>query len=135
MSAVLLEYYLQTEKHSCELANVVYYGLYALQHRGQESCGIAVNDDSKIKQKRGMGLVGDVFNTSELQEIEGDIAIGHVRYSTAGESDLKNAQPLTVKCKDWDIALAHNGNLVNADALKNMLQDEGVIFMTNSGVG
>ncbi len=114
------------------IANYAYFGLYALQHRGQESCGIAVNDDSKIKQKRGMGLVGDVFNTSELQEIEGDIAIGHVRYSTAGESDLKNAQPLTVKCKDWDIALAHNGNLVNADALKNMLQDEGVIFMTNS---
>ena len=89
------------------IANYAYFGLYALQHRGQESCGIAVNDDSKIKQKRGMGLVGDVFNTSELQEIEGDIAIGHVRYSTAGESDLKNAQPLTVKCKDWDIALAH----------------------------
>lgn len=113
-------------------AAYVYFGLYALQHRGQESCGIAVNNDTQISQHRGMGLVGDVFTTAELKKIQGNIAIGHVRYSTAGDSDIKNAQPLTVNCKDWQIALAHNGNLVNAQALKNMLQDDGVIFMTNS---
>ena len=113
-------------------AAYVYLGLYALQHRGQESCGIAVNNDTEITQHRGMGLVGDVFTSEELKKQKGEIAIGHVRYSTAGDSDIKNAQPLTVNCKDWQIALAHNGNLVNADAIKNMLQDEGVIFMTSS---
>lgn len=110
----------------------VYYGLHALQHRGQESAGIAGNENGVITQYKGMGLVGDVFKECDLAEIKGNIAIGHVRYSTCGDSDVKNAQPLVANCKDGQIALAHNGNLVNAEALKGMLQDEGVMFMTNT---
>ncbi len=113
-------------------AEYVYYGLHALQHRGQESAGIAGNDNGVITQCKGMGLVSDVFKNCDLAEIKGSIAIGHVRYSTCGDSDVKNAQPLVANCKDGQIALAHNGNLVNADALRGMLQDEGVMFMTNT---
>lgn len=111
----------------------VYFGLYALQHRGQESCGIVSNNGGELTQKRGMGLVGDIFTTTELKEIEGNLAIGHVRYSTFGDKDdVKNAQPLTVNTKDGKIALGHNGNLINADALRDMLQDDGVVFITDS---
>ena len=109
-------------------ARHAYYGLFALQHRGQESAGIAVNLDGNIEIKKGMGLVADVFDEHALNELQGNIAIGHVRYSTAGDKDVRNAQPLVAKYKKGDIGLAHNGNLVNADNIREILEDSGVIF-------
>ncbi len=113
------------EKNASRLA---YYGLFALQHRGQECAGIAVNCNGDIEVKKGMGLVADVFNESALNELQGNIAIGHVRYSTAGDKDVRNAQPLVAKYKKGDIGLAHNGNLVNAENIREILEDSGVIF-------
>ena len=113
------------EKNASRLA---YYGLFALQHRGQECAGIAVNSNGDIEVKKGMGLVADVFNESALNELQGNIAIGHVRYSTAGDKDVRNAQPLVAKYKQGDIGLAHNGNLVNAENIREILEDSGVIF-------
>ena len=113
-------------------APYVYFGLYALQHRGQESCGIVINDDGILEQKRGMGLVSEIFTSEQLSNIRGTIAIGHARYSTAGESNINNAQPLLVNCRDGQIALAHNGNLVNVKDLRNQLIDEGVVFLTDN---
>ena len=113
------------EKNASRLA---YYGLFALQHRGQECAGIAVNCNGDIEVKKGMGLVADVFNESSLNELQGNIAIGHVRYSTAGDKDVRNAQPLVAKYKQGDIGLAHNGNLVNAKNIREILEDSGVIF-------
>lgn len=115
----------RAEKNASRLA---YYGLYALQHRGQEAAGIAVNHDGDIEAKKGMGLVADVFDEHALNELQGNIAIGHVRYSTAGDKDVRNAQPLVAKYKKGDIALAHNGNLVNAENIREVLEDSGVIF-------
>ncbi|HAE61582.1 MAG TPA: amidophosphoribosyltransferase [Eubacteriaceae bacterium] len=111
-------------------AQFVYYGLYALQHRGQESAGIATNKDGKIQQHKGMGLVSEIFRGDSISNLEGNIGIGHVRYSTTGESHIENAQPLVVNYKNNQIALAHNGNLVNARALREMLEDNGVVFQT-----
>ena len=111
-------------------AESIYYGLYALQHRGQESAGIAVNDKKKIQSHKGMGLVSDVFRDPNMEVFKGNIGIGHVRYSTSGESEIENAQPIVANYRDSQIALAHNGNLVNAKALRNMLQDAGVVFQT-----
>lgn len=113
------------EKDASRLA---YYGLFALQHRGQECAGIAVNNNGHIDIKKGMGLVADVFDEKSLNELQGNIAIGHVRYSTAGDKDVRNAQPLVAKYKLGDIGLAHNGNLVNAKNIKEILEDSGVIF-------
>mgnify|MGYP003602120745 CR=1 FL=1 len=113
-------------------APYVYYGLYALQHRGQESCGIVVNHNGCLDQTRGMGLISEVFTSDSLSKVQGSIAIGHVRYSTAGESNINNAQPLMVNCREGQIAIAHNGNLVNAVTLRNELNEEGVVFLTNS---
>lgn len=113
------------EKDASRLA---YYGLFALQHRGQECAGIAVNNNGHIDIKKGMGLVADVFDEKSLNELQGNIAIGHVRYSTAGDKDVRNAQPLVAKYKQGDIGLAHNGNLVNAKNIKEILEDSGVIF-------
>ena len=113
-------------------SNLVYYGLYALQHRGQESAGIAANLNGCMDLRKGAGLAGEVFRNETFSEFNGNIAIGHVRYSTAGESSAKNAQPLAASCRLGEIALAHNGNLVNADSLREMLTDEGVIFHTTS---
>lgn len=115
----------RTEKNAARHA---YYGLFALQHRGQESAGIAVNQDGDIEIRKGMGLVADVFNEQALNELQGNIAIGHVRYSTAGDKDVRNAQPLVAKYKKGDIGLAHNGNLVNAENIREILEDSGVIF-------
>ena len=115
----------RTEKNAARHA---YYGLFALQHRGQECAGIAVNQGGDIEVKKGMGLVADVFNEQALNELQGNIAIGHVRYSTAGDKDVRNAQPLVAKYKKGDIGLAHNGNLVNADNIREILEDSGVIF-------
>ena len=109
-------------------ARHAYYGLFALQHRGQESAGIAVNQGGDIEIVKGMGLVADVFNEQSLNELQGNIAIGHVRYSTAGDKDVRNAQPLVAKYKQGDIGLAHNGNLVNAENIREILEDSGVIF-------
>ena len=113
-------------------APLVYYGLYALQHRGQESAGIASNLNGVINPQKGLGLAGEVFRGDTLSQMNGNIAIGHVRYSTAGENDLRSAQPLAARCKLGDVALAHNGNLVNAESLKDILTDQGMIFHTTS---
>jgi len=113
-------------------SKVAYFTLYSLQHRGQESAGIAVADGSTIELHRGMGLVTEVFNESILAKLKGRCAIGHVRYSTTGESKLENAQPILVKSKAGYLAVGHNGNLVNYPQLRAMLENEGRIFVTNS---
>lgn len=117
-------------RHS-EAAQLTYFGLYALQHRGQESAGISVaKEKDKIYSHKGMGLVHDIFTTEDLKRIEGGSAIGHVRYSTTGESVLSNAQPFVVQHKGRAYAVAHNGNFVNAHILKNELEENGSIFQT-----
>ncbi|MCK4536410.1 MAG: amidophosphoribosyltransferase [Desulfuromonadales bacterium] len=116
-----------------ESANLTYLGLYALQHRGQESCGIVSSDGSKLRAWRGMGLVADVFKRdSTFENLPGRSSIGHVRYSTAGSSDFKNVQPIMVDYARGSIAVAHNGNLVNAQELRNELEQAGSIFSTTS---
>ena len=105
-----------------DVARTVYYGLYALQHRGQESCGIAVAYADKICYHKGMGLVSDVFSDGSLEKLpEGDIAIGHVRYSTTGASQLLNAQPVVFIGKCGKMALAHNGNIINTQKLRGAM--------------
>ncbi len=113
-------------------AKMTYYGLYALQHRGQESAGIATVDGEKMKYHKGMGLVAEVFSEKILEELHGNASIGHVRYSTAGGSTVENAQPLIGQFKLGDIATAHNGNLVNADILRELLEDSGHMFQTST---
>ena len=113
-----------------EAANLTYLGLYALQHRGQESAGIASSDGEVITFHREMGLVADIFSEDILARLAGNIAIGHVRYSTTGTSELKNAQPFVVDFESGSIAIAHNGNLVNAHRLKRDLEVEGSIFQS-----
>ncbi|MGC4063501.1 MAG: amidophosphoribosyltransferase [Polyangiaceae bacterium] len=115
-----------------EAANLTYLGLHALQHRGQESAGIATSDGEQIYLHRGMGHVIDVFPTEQLKKLQGDTAIGHVRYSTAGGSFLRNAQPLAVDYARGSIAVAHNGNLTNAEALRERLEERGSIFQSMS---
>ena len=95
-------------------ASDVYYGLFSLQHRGQESCGIATNDDASIECVKGMGLVSDVLSSDKIKNLKGDIAIGHVRYSTAGGSVPENAQPIVTQYSKGTLSIAHNGNLTNA---------------------
>lgn len=114
-----------------EVSRLVYYGLYSLQHRGQESAGIAVCQNDKIDRHRAMGLVSEVFDDEVLDKLTGAIGVGHVRYSTTGDSSVMNAQPLVVNHKGKDIALAHNGNLVNAEPIRERLGDEGVFFQTS----
>ncbi len=111
-----------------EAANLTYLGLYSLQHRGQESSGIVTSDGSSHFIEVGMGLVQDIFNQEKLSQLHGDLAIGHNRYSTTGESLLKNAQPLAVDYSLGSLAIAHNGNLVNAVELRNRLEADGSIF-------
>ena len=115
-----------------DAARTTYYGLYALQHRGQESCGIAVNYNRDISYHKDMGLVSDVFNEEILSKMPGNMAVGHVRYSTTGESMRANAQPLVLRYSKGNIALAHNGNLVNKDALLKELSVTGAIFQTTT---
>ncbi|MCC8161182.1 MAG: amidophosphoribosyltransferase [Oscillospiraceae bacterium] len=115
-----------------DCARSTYYGLYALQHRGQESCGIAVNNNRDITHYKDMGLVSDVFNDEMLSKLNGTMAVGHVRYSTTGESMRENAQPLVLRYIKGNIALAHNGNLVNKDDLANELSVTGAIFQTTT---
>ena len=113
-----------------DAAQLCYFGLYALQHRGQESGGIAVSRDKTILCHKGMGLVPDIFEKQDILTLGGGTGIGHVRYSTTGGSHLVNAQPFVVQHKGRQYALAHNGNLVNAHILKRELEDEGSIFQT-----
>jgi amidophosphoribosyltransferase len=115
-----------------EAANLAYLGLHGLQHRGQESAGIAASDRSRLRTYRGMGLVVDVFPQPTLDRLKGHAAIGHVRYSTSGDSDVANAQPLAVRHARGQLGVAHNGNLVNAGSLRKDLEKEGAIFSTNS---
>jgi amidophosphoribosyltransferase len=115
-----------------EAAKMTYLGLYALQHRGQESAGIAISDGETIHCERGMGQVADIFRKDRLDALRGNRAIGHVRYSTAGGSQLKNAQPIFVDCHRGEIAIGHNGNLVNGHLIRAELEKEGTIFTTTS---
>jgi amidophosphoribosyltransferase len=115
-----------------EAANMTYLGLYALQHRGQESAGIAASDGEQVRISRAMGYVADTFDSATLSQLPGSVAIGHVRYSTAGESKLLNAQPILIDCAHGQIALCHNGNLVNARELRDELVQQGSIFQSNS---
>jgi amidophosphoribosyltransferase len=113
------------------IAPMTCYGLIALQHRGQESAGIAVKNDNGIKYYKDMGLVQEVFSSETLSKLTGTASVGHVRYSTTGDSNVANAQPLVVKYRGGSIALAHNGNLVNAGDIRNRMEDDGAIFQTS----
>ncbi|OGC07182.1 amidophosphoribosyltransferase [candidate division WOR-1 bacterium RIFOXYA2_FULL_36_21] len=114
------------------LAKTTYYGLFSLQHRGQESAGIAVSNGKEINYQVGMGLVNVVFKEWSLKDLTGNISIGHVRYSTTGGSSLSNAQPFVLDTKFGPVAVAHNGNLINTDELKQGLQDKGFKFSGTS---
>src|SRR5882672_9164698 len=115
-----------------EAANMTYLGLYALQHRGQESAGIAASDGQVVRLSRAMGYVAEVFDSRTLSELPGSMAIGHVRYSTAGESHVANAQPFLFDCAHGQMAICHNGNLVNASELKDALVKAGSIFQSST---
>lgn len=112
-------------------AELTYYGLYALQHRGQESAGIVTSDGKQFHAHKGMGLVSQIFKGDILHDMVGPMAVGHTRYSTTGSSHLRNAQPLTVDCACGQIAIAHNGNLTNAARLREELEARGSIFQTS----
>jgi len=115
-----------------EAANLTYLGLYAQQHRGQESAGIVSTDGHSFHTHRGMGLVADVFKKSEIKELQGKHSIGHVRYSTAGDSGLRNCQPFSFEYAHGGISMCHNGNIVNAPELRKNLEQEGSIFQSTS---
>lgn len=119
-------------KNNFNPAEMTYFGLYALQHRGQESAGIAVNDNGRIIYHKEMGMVSEIFDDVVIGHLQGKVAIGHVRYSTAGESLKENAQPLVIKYTKGHMAVAHNGNLVNADQIKEELEAKGCIFQTTT---
>ena len=115
-----------------EAAKLVYLGLYALQHRGQESAGIVSTDGEHLYTHKGLGLVSDVFDESSLEKLKGHSAIGHVRYSTTGSTSLENAQPIVSKYKGGTIAIAHNGNITNSSLLRQELEGRGSIFQTTT---
>ena len=115
-----------------EAANIAYLGMHALQHRGQESAGLVAVDDNRLRRHVAMGLVSDNFNRDALAKLPGRSAIGHVRYSTAGSSELRNAQPFLFEYSGGQLAIAHNGNLVNATELRAELESQGSIFQTSS---
>jgi amidophosphoribosyltransferase len=115
-----------------EAEKLAYLGLHALQHRGQESAGIVTSDGERLRAHKSMGLVADIFNENVLTSLRGILAIGHTRYSTAGDSALLNAQPIMVQSNKGAIAIAHNGNLVNAQSIRAKLEGQGSIFQTNS---
>jgi len=126
-------------KHECgvcgifgheDAAKLNYFGLYALQHRGQESAGIVASDNGKVSIYKAMGLVPEVFSEDILQGLPGSMAMGHVRYSTTGSSNITNTQPLLVTHKGCTLAVAHNGNLVNSLELRRNLEEKGSIFQT-----
>jgi amidophosphoribosyltransferase len=115
-----------------EAAKLAYLGLYALQHRGQESAGICASDGTDLRVVKGMGLVQDIFDPKRLAKIPGDAALGHTRYSTAGDTTLNNAQPIVIDCNKGKLALGHNGNLINAAEWRRKLEHRGSIFQTTS---
>lgn len=115
-----------------EAANLTYLGLHALQHRGQEAAGIVTSDGSQLHIQKDLGLVQDVFDAARLNKLPGDRAIGHVRYGTAGDGGIKNAQPFAVDYGNQPIALAHNGHLINAENLRRELEGQGAIFFSSS---
>src|SRR5512145_2554243 len=117
---------------STEAPNLTYLGLYALQHRGQESAGIVASDGETLHVEKAMGLVADVFTEARLRKLKGALAVGHVRYSTTGSSQLKNAQPILATCRHGMVALAHNGNLVNAHVVRADLEAQGSIFSSST---
>ena len=120
------------QDEAINVAEAAYYGLFALQHRGQESAGIAVADGKGIKHYRNLGLVPEVFDEEILHGLTGHISIGHVRYSTFGGKDVINAQPLVARCKIGMLALAHNGNIVNSELLRRHLENKGSLFQSTS---
>src|SRR5947209_6515311 len=111
-----------------EAANLSYLGIHALQHRGQESAGIASWDGEEMRVHKAMGLVADIFDQEAIASLPGSSAIGHTRYSTAGQSNLANAQPMVARTTVGHVAVAHNGNLVNAEELRKQLADRGALF-------
>src|SRR5688572_26202130 len=115
-----------------EAANLTYLGLYALQHRGQESAGIAASDGTHIRHRKAMGYVNEAFDATTLGQLPGTLAIGHVRYSTAGESSVANAQPIVIDSTHGQFAICHNGNLINAGEVRDALVRQGAIFQTTS---
>lgn len=115
-----------------EASRLAYLGLYALQHRGQESAGIVTGDGREMRACLGMGLVADIFNREKLDGLPGHLAIGHNRYSTTGVNHIKNVQPFLIKCSKGRLAIAHNGNLINTDAIREKLEKKGSIFQTTS---
>ena len=118
--------------NSENVARNVAMGLYALQHRGQESAGIAITNGEKIRVRKSMGLVSTLLREHNVDELQGFAGIGHVRYSTTGSSTLANAQPILVSCKWGQLAIAHNGNLTNAAELRAEMEEAGHIFQTTS---
>src|SRR5258708_28943498 len=118
--------------NNAEAAKLAYLGLYAQQHRGQESAGIVSCADGRFHAEKGMGHVAEIFSPKKLAKLLGTAAVGHTRYATAGETALKNAQPLTVDCNKGVLALAHNGNLTNAGSIRDRLEASGSIYQTTS---
>src|SRR6186997_2409515 len=115
-----------------EASKLTYLGLYALQHRGQESAGIASADGERVRLVKNMGYVNEIFDEATLATLPGTTAIGHTRYSTAGESKLSNAQPILIDCVHGQVGICHNGNIVNANEIRERLVRAGSIFQTNS---
>src|SRR5215471_7022941 len=115
-----------------EASKLAYLGLYSLQHRGQESAGICTSDGERVFTHKSMGHVADIFTSRVLTELPGPLAIGHTRYSTAGDTVLLNAQPFSVDCNKGKVAIAHNGNITNATELRQDLERRGAIFQANS---
>jgi len=118
-----------------DAAKLTYYGLYALQHRGQESAGIVTCDGKRFSEHKGMGLVSQIFNGEVLDKLKGSMAVGHTRYSTTGSSHLRNAQPLTGNCRLGQVAVAHNGNLTNAMKVRDELEAQGMKNTGASNIG
>src|ERR1700753_2476932 len=115
-----------------EASKLAYLSLYALQHRGQESAGIAASNGERISLHQAMGLVSDIFTADALARVPGSLSIGHTRYSTTGDSALLNAQPIMVECNKGKVALAHNGNILNELEVRAHLEQAGSIFQTTS---
>ncbi|MDR5658593.1 amidophosphoribosyltransferase [Serpentinicella sp. ANB-PHB4] len=122
------------QSNTKKVSRQLYYGLYSLQHRGQQSAGISTSDGSKNFYHKGMGLVPEVFNDDNIEKLDGNIGIGHVRYGSSEENYIENAQPLVVRYRGGSISLAHNGSLVNAPGLKERLVDDGVVFQTSNDI-
>lgn len=125
---------ISSEDSSNNVSSLIYYGLHALQHRGQESAGIAIynNKENTLKYYHNMGLLTDAFNGYDLNELSGDVGIGHVRYSTTGQSKLENSQPFVTDCEDGYISMAHNGDIINSSHLRKQLIEEGFEFKSNT---